>query len=97
MPPPSCRPTWLPSSGGAVISSMPSGVSGQLEWLCGRLSLDRDRLPRHEACEQVVAGLVDGKVRLIFPDGYMNAPSSMFGHTLLMLEGRRAGRCWRRR
>ncbi len=59
-------------------------------WLEERLGFDPARLPR-QPCPLLAVfrqdlGPVQG-VSLIFPEAYMNNPASMFGHTLLRLDG----------
>ena len=61
---------------------------GRYLWLDRRLHFDPQRLPPL-ACEQFDAwrsALQPWGVSLIFPEAYMNNPSSMFGHTLLRID-----------
>jgi hypothetical protein len=58
-------------------------------WLDARLGFDRSRLPEQDCprFEQWLRNLNPTGVTLIFPEAYMNNPSSMFGHTLLRIDG----------
>ncbi|MGH7788632.1 MAG: DUF4105 domain-containing protein, partial [Candidatus Binatia bacterium] len=63
-------------------------LRARYEWLARRLQFDPLRLPP-QACvefDQWRTGLGATGVTLIFPEAYMNNPSSMFGHTLLRLD-----------
>lgn len=59
-------------------------------WLSQTLHFDGQRLPAL-SCERFQRwhdGLAPAGVALIFPDAFPNAPASMFGHTLLRLDGK---------
>jgi hypothetical protein len=62
----------------------------RLEWLCGKLGIDRSRLPLGYApeFEKAMAELGPQRVSLAFPAAYMNTPASMFGHTMLIVGSR---------
>jgi hypothetical protein len=63
-------------------------LRGRYVWLDRRLHFDPRRLPP-QPCEQFDewrSGLDAWGVSLIFPEAYMNNPSSMFGHTLLRID-----------
>jgi len=57
-------------------------------WLVEQLDIDPARLaPRPcERFEEWMVGLNPGGLTLVFPEAYMNNPSSMFGHTLLRVD-----------
>jgi hypothetical protein len=57
-------------------------------WLGARLQFDPARLPPQPCTEYDAwrAGLAATGVTLIFPEAFMNNPSSMFGHTLLRID-----------
>lgn len=58
-------------------------------YLDRHLAFDRSRLPEADCrgYREWRAALDPAGVRLVFPDAYLNSPASMFGHTLLRLEG----------
>lgn len=59
------------------------------EWLDRQLGFDPDKLPQPN-CERFAkwyAGLNPQQAYLVFPEAYNNGPSSMFGHTLLRIDG----------
>jgi hypothetical protein len=59
-------------------------------WLKSRLAFDSSRLPER-ACprfERWSADLEPQSVTLVFPAAYINSPASMYGHTLLRIDGR---------
>jgi Domain of unknown function (DUF4105) len=63
-------------------------LRGRYTWLERRLHFDAQRLPP-QPCERFASwrsGLQPWGVSLIFPEAYMNNPSSMFGHTLLRID-----------
>jgi hypothetical protein len=63
-------------------------LRGRYVWLDRRLHFDPRRLPP-QPCEQFDEwrrGLDPWGVSLIFPEAFMNNPSSMFGHTLLRID-----------
>ena len=63
-------------------------LRGRYLWLDRRLHFDPQRLPP-QPCEQFTvwrSGLQPSGVSLIFPEAYLNNPSSMFGHTLLRID-----------
>ncbi|WP_305733468.1 Lnb N-terminal periplasmic domain-containing protein [Trichlorobacter ammonificans] len=59
-------------------------------WLSSRLAIDPARLPAHTCSERDEAlGTVEAKSAvLVFPVGHINSPASMFGHTLIRIDGR---------
>lgn len=59
-----------------------------------RLDIDRGRLPAVDcdAFERWRRALDARAVRLVFPSAYLNSPASMFGHTLLRIDGGEAQR-----
>ncbi|HKJ84122.1 MAG TPA: DUF4105 domain-containing protein, partial [Mariprofundaceae bacterium] len=57
-------------------------------WLKSELSIDSDRLPKM-SCNKFLhwrQKIDPASVTLVFPSEYMNAPSSIFGHTLLRFD-----------
>ncbi|MBW2723482.1 MAG: DUF4105 domain-containing protein [Deltaproteobacteria bacterium] len=57
-------------------------------WLVGRLEISEDEMPLL-ACEHYEnwrVGLGAAGLTLIYPEGFMNNPASMFGHTLLRID-----------
>ena len=56
-------------------------------WLKQKLNFDNNRLPeqRCELLQQWQKNISASEITLVFPAAYMNAPSSMFGHTLLRI------------
>ncbi|WP_239027778.1 Lnb N-terminal periplasmic domain-containing protein [Geomonas subterranea] len=61
----------------------------RLAWLSGELSIDPSRLPAALCSEQQEQiRTVDARAAvLVFPVGHINSPASMFGHTLLRIDG----------
>lgn len=58
-------------------------------WLKEQLRIDESRLPA-VACsdfERTLSAINPRAVVLIFPVGYINSPASLFGHTLLRIDG----------
>lgn len=58
-------------------------------WLDAHLNFDPERLPR-QPCpdrEDWMRRLAPEQVWVVFPSAYINSPASMFGHTLLRLDG----------
>lgn len=63
-------------------------LRGRYVWLDRRLQFDPARLPP-QACTEFDAwraAIDPAGVTLVFPEAYMNNPSSMFGHTLLRID-----------
>lgn len=62
---------------------------GRLEWLAERLGLDRERLPmpRCAELEGALTTLAARQITLVFPAAYMGTPASLFGHTLITVQG----------
>jgi hypothetical protein len=60
------------------------------QWLKSRLDFDPARLPEQNCgrFEVWLEALNVGAVTMVFPAAYLNAPASMFGHTLLRLDTR---------
>lgn len=63
-------------------------LRGRYLWLDGRLRFDPARLPPQPcpAYDEWRAAIDPAGVTLVFPEAYMNNPSSMFGHTLLRID-----------
>lgn len=61
----------------------------RFDWLAKRLSLDSAQLPAFTCSERDAAlAAVEGhSAVLVFPVGHINSPASMFGHTLIRLDG----------
>lgn len=59
-------------------------------WLAERLSFDPRRLPAQDCPRRSewMQSLDPERVWVVFPAAYLNSPASMFGHTLLRLDGR---------
>lgn len=62
----------------------------RFEWLKTRLDIDASQLPRFSCDERDKAlGSVEAtQAVLVFPVGHINSPASMFGHTLLRIDGK---------
>lgn len=63
-------------------------------WLAAQLDFDPRRLPA-QPCprrDAWLASLKPDRVWVVFPSAYLNSPASMFGHTLLRLDGAEASR-----
>ena len=58
-------------------------------WLTSRLAIDPSRIPAFACTERDKAlGAVEAKSAvLVFPVGHINSPASMFGHTLIRIDG----------
>ncbi|GFO67672.1 hypothetical protein GMLC_12510 [Geomonas limicola] len=58
-------------------------------WLTSRLGIDPARLPEYRCSERDKAlAAVEGRSAvLVFPVGHINSPASMFGHTLIRIDG----------
>ena len=61
----------------------------RFQWLADRLSLDSGHLPDFACTERDTAlAAVEGRSAvLVFPVGHINSPASMFGHTLIRIDG----------
>ncbi|MDD3763035.1 MAG: DUF4105 domain-containing protein [Nevskiales bacterium] len=59
-------------------------------WLSQQLDFEAAQLPQLDCAErdEWMGALAPDRVWVVFPSAYMNSPSSMFGHTLLRLDGR---------
>jgi len=59
------------------------------EWLRDRLEIETSRLPAFTCTERDKSlGAVEAKSAvLVFPVGHINSPASMFGHTLIRIDG----------
>ena len=59
-------------------------------FLCEALGIPRAALPvpRAAACEDALTSFAPRSATLVFASGYLGAPASMFGHTLLVVKGR---------
>lgn len=58
-------------------------------WLKEQLSIDESKLPPAACTEfkRTLGAINPRSVALIFPVAYLNSPASMFGHTLLRIDG----------
>ncbi|MDP3295852.1 MAG: DUF4105 domain-containing protein [Nevskia sp.] len=58
-------------------------------WLDARLKFDPARLPRQvcDSRDTWMKALAPEQLWVVFPSAYLNSPASMFGHTLLRLDG----------
>ncbi|MEO8040042.1 MAG: DUF4105 domain-containing protein [Betaproteobacteria bacterium] len=58
-------------------------------WLRAMLDFDPARLPERPCAryERWRARLAPSRVTLVFPTAYLNSPASMYGHTLLRIDG----------
>lgn len=58
-------------------------------WLTEHLNIDRAQLPAASCSERDKSlGAIDAKSAvLVFPVGHINSPASMFGHTLIRIDG----------
>ncbi|MEO8605698.1 MAG: DUF4105 domain-containing protein, partial [bacterium] len=63
-------------------------LRARFQWLVERLAIDVGRLPAQPcaAYDEWRTALDARAATLIFPEAYMNNPSSLFGHTLLRLD-----------
>lgn len=61
----------------------------RLAWLSEKLDLEASRLPEFSCSERDKSlGQVEAKSAvLVFPVGHINSPASMFGHTLIRIDG----------
>jgi hypothetical protein len=61
----------------------------RFEWLKARLEIDTSQLPDFTCSERDEnLGAVEAKSAvLVFPVGHINSPASMFGHTLIRIDG----------
>lgn len=64
------------------------------EWLKERLAIDETRLPGGAcaAFDEFVKEADPQSAVLVFPAAHINGPASMFGHTLIRVDGRRESR-----
>lgn len=64
-------------------------VKGRYEWLKARLRFDPARLPeqRCEYYEKWAAAMNPGRISLVFAANDLNSPATMYGHTLLRVDG----------
>jgi len=68
----------------------PCKFPARYQWLKQQLSIDERKISRYPVCQRYLAWRkqIDPRsITLIFPSSYMNAPSSVFGHTLLRIDG----------
>jgi len=58
-------------------------------WLTSRLGVDVTRLPAYRCSERdkALAAVEPHSAVLVFPVGHINSPASMFGHTLIRIDG----------
>lgn len=69
----------------ATICKFPA----RYQWLKQQLAIDEGKIAMHPVCQQYITWrkqMASTSITLIFPSSYMNAPSSVFGHTLLRLD-----------
>lgn len=61
----------------------------RLAWLSEQLDIDGSRLPVPvcESFESFYEGISPRSASMIFPTSHMNSPASMYGHTLLTIQG----------
>ena len=61
----------------------------RFEWLKAKLGIDASQFPRFSCTERDKAldSVVANSAALVFPVGHINSPASMFGHTLLRIDG----------
>jgi hypothetical protein len=61
----------------------------RFDWLNSRLDLDPSKLPTYSCSEKdkALASVEAKSAVLVFPVGHVNSPASMFGHTLLRIDG----------
>ncbi|MBJ6749243.1 DUF4105 domain-containing protein [Geomonas sp. Red421] len=61
----------------------------RLAWLSGELAIDPARLPAPPCSEQQeqLRTIDAHSAALVFPVGHINSPASMFGHTLIRIDG----------
>ena len=59
------------------------------DWLSAKLRIDPTRLPAYQCSERDKSlGAVEANSAvLVFPVGHINSPASMFGHTLIRIDG----------
>lgn len=78
---------FLPATGDGTHAAC--RFPSRLQWLADRLSLDMSQLPPFTCSERDAAlAAVEGRSAvLVFPVGHINSPASMFGHTLIRLDG----------
>lgn len=64
-------------------------VKGRYEWLKSKLAFDATRLPeqRCELYEKWAAAIQPSGIALVFASNDLNSPATMFGHTLLRVDG----------
>ncbi len=80
---------FLPQSTEAPELAAQCRFVARYKWLRDKLEIDSARLPLHHCSrfEEFYQALKPRGVSLIFPSAYLNNPSSMFGHTLLRIDG----------
>lgn len=63
--------------------------TARYSWLAGRLHIDGSKLPAASCSERdKTFEAIDAKSAvLVFPVGHINSPASMFGHTLIRIDG----------
>jgi hypothetical protein len=61
----------------------------RFEWLSSRLGIDAARLPAYSCSERdkALSTVAGRSAVLVFPVGHINSPASMFGHTLIRIDG----------
>jgi len=61
----------------------------RLQWLVEELAVDPARLPAARCSEQqeLIKAVDARSAVLVFPVGHINSPASMFGHTLIRIDG----------
>jgi len=71
------------------LKSTPCRFPARYQWLIQQLSIDASKIAKHPVCQQYInwrEASAAKSVTLVFPGSYMNAPSSVFGHTLLRID-----------
>lgn len=81
------RSFFLPPTGDGTHGAC--RFPARFQWLSDRLDLDPAQLPSYTCSERDTAlAAVEGRSAvLVFPVGHINSPASMFGHTLIRIDG----------
>ncbi len=80
---------WLPQSKETPDDHVRCRFPARSQWLMDTLSIDSEQLPQ-VSCQELDEALEHVEPRstvLIFPGNHNNSPASMFGHTLISVEG----------
>ena len=81
---------WLPiASPDDASQHIMHRFPGRCEWLIQQLAIDREALPVpwSQPVEDRLASLNAQQLMIIFPDAHLARPASLFGHTLLLVQG----------